>query len=194
MRNAYNLLYNDVLCYYQYHILPSLITSNKVPRIDNYITIFRKKFEVFATNLSSIRSIHYETVSCNLPYDVFYLLNHLVNHFSLRAFFLRELLLHNATSLKAVGDIVKNTKYANSLRKVAQNYDAINNGSLTESFLKDLNEAGGNMTKEDLQNYTVLVKDTVKNSLGGGLTLHTTPLPGGGSVLTHILNIAEGIY
>lgn len=94
--------------------------------------------------------------------------------------------------MKTVGDIVVNTKYADTLKEVAENYDAINNGKLSDNFLKDVNDAGGNMTADDLSNYTVVVRDTIKNDIGGGLTLHTTPLPGGGSVLTHILNMLQG--
>lgn len=104
----------------------------------------------------------------------------------------RELLFLANGTMKKLGDTVVNKKYAETLRKVAKDYDAINNGSLSAIFLEEVNSAGGNMSADDLKSYEVLVKDTIKNSLGDGLTLHTTPLPGGGSVLTHILNMFQG--
>ncbi|XP_057299592.1 glutathione hydrolase 1 proenzyme-like [Hydractinia symbiolongicarpus] len=47
------------------------------------------------------------------------------------------------------------------------------------------------MTANDLKNYKVLEKVPTTTTLNG-LTLHTTPLPGGGSVLIHILNMVKG--
>ena len=90
------------------------------------------------------------------------------------------------------GEIV-NEKYAATLEKVGKNFDAINNGSLSEQFIDDIKEKGGVMNLTDLKNYKVFVKEPLQIELPSlKLTVHTTPLPGGGTVLKHILDMAEG--
>ena len=86
-----------------------------------------------------------------------------------------------------------NAKYAATLENVSKNFDAINNGSLSQQFIDDIKEKGGVMNLDDLKNYTVLVKEPLRIKLSSlKLTVHTTPLPGGGTVLKHILDMAEG--
>lgn len=92
------------------------------------------------------------------------------------------------------GTMVKNPKYAESLRQIAKNYDDLNTGNLSKILLEDVNNNGGNMTADDLKNYVVLEKDPIQVPLSENLTLHTSPLPGGGSVLVHILNMVKGMY
>ena len=52
--------------------------------------------------------------------------------------------------------MVKNPKYAESLRQIAKNYDDLNTGNLSKILLEDVNNNGGNMTADDLKNYVVL--------------------------------------
>ena len=90
------------------------------------------------------------------------------------------------------GEIV-NEKYAATLEKVGKNFDAINNGSLSQQFIDDIKKKGGVMNLDDLKNYKVLVKEPLQIQLPSlKLTVHTTPLPGGGTLLKHILDMAEG--
>ena len=89
---------------------------------------------------------------------------------------------------------MKNPKYAESLRQIAKNYDDLNTGNLSRILLEDVNNNGGSMTADDLKNYVVLEKTPIQVKLSDNLTLHTTALPGGGSVLVHILNIVKGMY
>ncbi|XP_066914328.1 glutathione hydrolase 1 proenzyme-like [Clytia hemisphaerica] len=106
---------------------------------------------------------------------------------------LSELFIDADGNFKSIGSMVKNVKYAESLRQIQADYDALNTGNLSTIFLEDVNAKGGNMTAEDLKNYTVLEKTPIKIKLTDQLTLHTSPLPGGGSVLSHILNMVKGM-
>ena len=47
--------------------------------------------------------------------------------------------------------MVKNPKYAESLRQIAKNYDDLNTGNLSKILLEDVNNNGGNMTADDLK-------------------------------------------
>ena len=95
--------------------------------------------------------------------------------------------------MKHLRDKIVNEKYAATLEKVGKNFDAINNGSLSQNFIDDIKNKGGVMNLDDLKNYTVLVKEPLQIQLSSlKLTVHTTPLPGGGTVLKHILDMAEG--
>ena len=108
--------------------------------------------------------------------------------------YFRELFVDADGNVKPVGSMVKNVKYAQSLRQIQKNYDDLNTGNLSRILLEDVNANGGNMTAEDLRNYTVLEKTPIRIKLTDQLTLHTSPLPGGGSVLSHILNMVKGTY
>ena len=95
--------------------------------------------------------------------------------------------------MKHLGDKIVNEKYAATLEKVADDFDALNDGSLSQQFIRDIQKRGGVMTPADLKNYKVLIKDPLKIQLPSlNLIVHTTPLPGGGTVLKHILDIAKG--
>ena len=49
------------------------------------------------------------------------------------------------------------------------------------------------MTLADLENYKDLIKDPLKIQLSSlNLIVHTTPLPLGGTVLKHIIDMAKG--
>ena len=63
---------------------------------------------------------------------------------------------------------------------------------MSRILLKDVNDKGGIMTAEDLKNYQVKMREPIRIKLKNNLTLHTSALPGGGSVLVHILNIIQG--
>ena len=93
--------------------------------------------------------------------------------------------------MKGLNDIVINKKYAETLKVIQTTPEDLYTGTLAQIFIDDVNNNGGNITADDLKNYKVLEKVAIVNELGD-LTLYTTPLPGGGSVLTHILNILQG--
>lgn len=55
------------------------------------------------------------------------------------------------------GDNITLPKLAKTLRVIATSplmSDELYNGNLTDSFVKDIQDAGGIITKEDMNNYT----------------------------------------
>ncbi|XP_057310623.1 glutathione hydrolase 1 proenzyme-like [Hydractinia symbiolongicarpus] len=104
---------------------------------------------------------------------------------------LKEILVKEDGTFKKAGDIIVNKKYADTLRILKDNPEDLYTENISKSFLSDVNSNNGNMTADDLKNYKVLEKVPITTTLNG-LTLHTTPLPGGGSVLIHILNMVKG--
>lgn len=104
---------------------------------------------------------------------------------------LKEILVKEDGTFKEAGDIIVNKKYADTLRILKDNPEDLYTGNISKSFLSDVNNNNGSMTADDLKNYKVLEKVPITTMLNG-LTLHTTPLPGGGSVLIHILNMVKG--
>jgi len=104
---------------------------------------------------------------------------------------LKELLMKDGELLE-LRALIKNPKYADSLRKIRDNPDDLNTGELSRVLLDDVKANGGVMTANDLKNYQVKVRTPIRIKLNDELTLHTSALPGGGSVLVHILNMVEG--
>lgn len=97
-------------------------------------------------------------------------------------------------------------RLAKTLELVAQlGPDVLYNGSLTEDFVKDIRDKGGNLTKEDLINYkydnTVLIiflnlgyfrpiwRQPFEIKMPQNQTLYSAPLPGSGVILGLIMNI-----
>lgn len=102
-----------------------------------------------------------------------------------------EILIENG-KLKSEGDIIKNPQLAATLTKIQQDPNSFYNGSLAKDIAKDIQEAGGIITEEDLKNYkAVTSKAAIKNKLRD-LTWYTVPPPSGGAVVTLILNILKG--
>lgn len=68
---------------------------------------------------------------------------------------LREVFVNPATNdTYKEGDYVKRLKLAETLEVIAaEGADALYNGSLTEKFVNDINENGGIITVQDLNNY-----------------------------------------
>lgn len=107
---------------------------------------------------------------------------------------LKEVFVNPETNLVyKEGDIMKRLKFAETLETIAiENSDALYNGSLTDGFIDDVQNAGGILTKEDLQNYSVLWGEPVKSKLVGGFSVYSVPLPGSGVILNFMLNIING--
>ncbi|XP_066271438.1 glutathione hydrolase 1 proenzyme-like [Branchiostoma lanceolatum] len=89
--------------------------------------------------------------------------------------------------------IIKRPQLAETLRAVADGgADAFYTGEIAENLVKDIQDAGGSMTEEDLAIYRVKVTRPLNISLPGGLFLLTSPAPSGGPILSLTLNILEG--
>lgn len=100
-------------------------------------------------------------------------------------------LLFKAGKIIDLGDLIINKPLANTLKKIAANPDDFYTGALAEDIVKDIQDAGGIVTLDDLANYKVL-NDKVLTDDIGDFTLHTMSTPTGGPIITHTLNILKG--
>lgn len=94
---------------------------------------------------------------------------------------LRKVLAPNGKLLQA-GDTCYNVELAQSLEAVAeQGPQAFYNGTVGEKLVKDVREAGGILTMEDLRNYKVDVVDVMSVNVLG-YTVYGMPPPSSGTV------------
>lgn len=92
--------------------------------------------------------------------------------------------------LLQTGDICYNVKLAESLKAIAeQGPQAFYNGTVGEKLVKDVREAGGILTVEDLRNYEVKVTDALAVDVMGYKLLGMPPPSSGTLGMTLILNI-----
>ena len=91
-------------------------------------------------------------------------------------------------------DIMKRPKYADTLEIIAnQGVDAYYNGVLTDKIVKEIQDRGGIITKQDLADYYVEFEEALNVTLNDSLTAFTTQAPSSGPILMFILNILRGI-
>ncbi|KAH9514846.1 hypothetical protein Btru_021104 [Bulinus truncatus] len=84
-------------------------------------------------------------------------------------------------------------RLATTLKDIAEHGDdSFHNGSFTDDLVTDLREIGSIITRDDLQGYTVQEKQPVEITLKCGTRVISPPAPGGGPVLSLILNILDG--
>ncbi|KAK2164993.1 hypothetical protein LSH36_56g00012 [Paralvinella palmiformis] len=104
---------------------------------------------------------------------------------------LRNLLTKSDGSLVKEGDIIKRSTYAKTLRRIAEEGpNTFYNGSVAEDVVRDIQDEGGNIIQEDLQNYTPLWKKPIEVTLSnGGYKLYGPPPPSSAVVMYYILNI-----
>lgn len=94
---------------------------------------------------------------------------------------LRQVYAPNGKVLKA-GDKCYNVELGNSLESIAeQGPQAFYNGSLGEKIVKDVREAGGILTMEDLRTYKVNVTDAMTADVLG-YTISGMPPPSAGTL------------
>jgi gamma-glutamyltranspeptidase len=107
----------------------------------------------------------------------------------------RELFINKATNkLYAAGDIMKRPKLAATLKIIAEKgANAFYTGELADKIVKEIQDRGGIITKQDLADYQVDFHEALNVSLNDSLTAFTTQAPSSGPILTFILNILRGI-
>uniref|UniRef100_A0A3Q0QRT4 Gamma-glutamyltransferase 5a n=1 Tax=Amphilophus citrinellus TaxID=61819 RepID=A0A3Q0QRT4_AMPCI len=105
---------------------------------------------------------------------------------------LRKLYSDENGNLLKIGDIVKFEKLADTLEMIAkQGPDVFYNGRIAEDLIRDIQQAGGTLTLQDLASYKVTVTDAWTVLLGE-YQMYFPPPPAGGAILSLILNIMKG--
>uniref|UniRef100_A0A665T0X2 Gamma-glutamyltransferase 5a n=1 Tax=Echeneis naucrates TaxID=173247 RepID=A0A665T0X2_ECHNA len=95
-------------------------------------------------------------------------------------------------NLLNVGDIVKFEKLADTLEVIAkEGADAFYKGRIAEDLIRDIEEAGGTLSVQDLESYNVTVTDAWAVPLGE-YQMYIPPPPAGGVLLSLVLNIMKG--
>ncbi|XP_044131443.1 glutathione hydrolase 1 proenzyme [Bufo gargarizans] len=90
------------------------------------------------------------------------------------------------------GDIVKLPKLAQTLQTLADDPDSFYNGTLAKQIARDIQQAGGIITEEDLRNYKAELDEQPLRYQLGDYTLIGPTAPLSGPVLGLILNILKG--
>ncbi|XP_040051386.2 gamma-glutamyltransferase 5a [Gasterosteus aculeatus] len=104
---------------------------------------------------------------------------------------LRDLYTDKNGNLMKTGDIVKFEKLADTLEKIAdQGAEAFYTGSIAEDLIRDIQEAGGTLTAQDLVSYRVRVTDAWVVPLGE-YQMYIPPPPAGGVILSFVLNLLK---
>ncbi|XP_078701568.1 glutathione hydrolase 1 proenzyme-like [Branchiostoma floridae x Branchiostoma belcheri] len=104
-----------------------------------------------------------------------------------------DVLCDENNNVLGVNMTMKRPQLAETLRAIADGgADAFYTGPIARNLAKDIQDAGGIITEQDLRDYQVEVSDPLKISLEGGLTVLSPPPPGGGAVLSLMLNIWDG--
>ncbi|XP_075960812.1 gamma-glutamyltransferase 5a [Anarhichas minor] len=105
---------------------------------------------------------------------------------------LRELYTDKNGNFMKTGDIVKFEKLADTLEIIAnQGADAFYTGRIAEDLIRDIQEAGGTLTAQDLASYKVTVTDSWVVPLGE-YQMYIPPPPAGGIILSFIINLMKG--
>ncbi|XP_072271672.1 glutathione hydrolase 1 proenzyme isoform X2 [Pyxicephalus adspersus] len=90
------------------------------------------------------------------------------------------------------GDIVRMPKLADTLQILADDPETFYTGQLAKQIVKDIQQAGGIITEEDLKNYKAEISENPLRYQLGDFTLISPAAPLSGPVLGLILNILKG--
>ncbi|KAJ4715616.1 Gamma-glutamyltranspeptidase [Melia azedarach] len=102
---------------------------------------------------------------------------------------LRKVFTSNGTILK-LGDICRNTKLADTLRRVSKHgLKAFYNGSIGLNLVRDIQKAGGIITIQDLRRYQVKIRQPIVNEVFGLKLIGMPPPSSGGATMMLMLNI-----
>ena len=90
------------------------------------------------------------------------------------------------------GDVLKNPDLAKTLQLIADNgKDVFYKGEIADAIIKEIEKYNGVMTKEDLENYEVSLREPVSSTYRGYKVISCPPPSSGGTHLIEILNILE---
>lgn len=92
-------------------------------------------------------------------------------------------------------DIVKMPKLAETLKIISESGSAVEfyNGKLTDSIVKEINEAGGNVTVQDFNEYfSKMESDRFVSRLDEFNRIYSFPSPSSGLLIPFIMKIMKG--
>ncbi|KAK6168229.1 hypothetical protein SNE40_022098 [Patella caerulea] len=90
------------------------------------------------------------------------------------------------------GDFIRRPDLADTLDLIAeQGSDALYLGQIADTIIQAVEDAGGILSIEDLQQYKVIQRDIIRTEFNGGF-IGTMPSPSSGPVLLLIMNLLEG--
>ncbi|XP_076876001.1 glutathione hydrolase 5 proenzyme isoform X2 [Brachyhypopomus gauderio] len=102
-----------------------------------------------------------------------------------------QVLCRNNTVLRP-GDKLRYPRLAETLETIAKDgAEAFYTGKIANDLVRDVQDAGGSLTLEDLKSFKVRVTKALTVPLGD-YKMHVPPLPAGGALLSFILNIMQG--
>ena len=91
------------------------------------------------------------------------------------------------------GELIRNPQLADTLEEIAENgADALYKGRIAESLVKDIQEAGGILTLNDMQSYKAVLRTPVSADVAGYTVLGVPPPSSGGAVVIGILRFLSG--
>lgn len=92
----------------------------------------------------------------------------------------------------SIGDTLKNPDLAKTLQMISDNgADAFYKGEVAEAMVKAVQETGGVLTLEDLENYEIKLRTPVSGTYRGYEILSSPPPSSGGTTIVEMLNILE---
>ncbi|XP_069703106.1 scoloptoxin SSD14-like isoform X2 [Periplaneta americana] len=108
---------------------------------------------------------------------------------------LSEILINPATkTVWKEGDKFKRLKLADTLEIIRDGgASVLYNGTLTDRFVKDIQDLGGIITIEDMNEYRVKWSEPIEATLTNNIKMYTVPPPGSGALLALALNILEDV-
>ena len=90
------------------------------------------------------------------------------------------------------GTILKQPELAKTFRMLAKDGpDAFYKGSIADAIVASVNAAGGRMTKKDLANYELVVREPIMGNYRGYSIFSVPPASSGGTHIVELLNIME---
>ncbi|KAJ4439560.1 hypothetical protein ANN_07687 [Periplaneta americana] len=106
-----------------------------------------------------------------------------------------EILINPATkTVWKEGDKFKRLKLADTLEIIRDGgASVLYNGTLTDRFVKDIQDLGGIITIEDMNEYRVKWSEPIEATLTNNIKMYTVPPPGSGALLALALNILEDV-
>ena len=103
----------------------------------------------------------------------------------------KEVYFHDDGTPRAEGETITDPVFAKTLVELAENPFSFYNGSIAREMVKDIQDRGGILSMEDLQNFTAINRRVLKSYLSDD-TLYTTSATSSGSTMIMMLNILKG--